>query len=64
MQLKRKSPISIQADKAEKKLWKLSSGKLVELEMVNFADKCLYEYPFYLFIMDIENESWTGYFIL
>jgi hypothetical protein len=43
-------------------MWKLSTGKIVELEMMKMAEKCQYEHPFHSFILDTEDENWLDYF--
>jgi hypothetical protein len=44
------------------KLWKLSTGKVVEREMKKLVEKSVYEHPAHSFILDPQDENWCEYF--
>lgn len=46
------------------KMWKLSTEKLVELQMLKVVERCKFEYPAHSFILDMEDENWLEHFIL
>ncbi|KAI8090327.1 hypothetical protein BDF21DRAFT_333348 [Thamnidium elegans] len=46
----------------ESKLWKLSTGKIVEKEMMKLVKEAIYEHPSHSFIFDPEDDNWNEYF--
>jgi hypothetical protein len=44
-------------------MWRLSTGKVVELKMMKMAGKChFFEHPCHSFILDTEDKNWLDYF--
>ncbi|KAG1174093.1 hypothetical protein G6F46_011207 [Rhizopus delemar] len=54
--------ISLYKQMDETKMWKLSTGKLVELQMLKMVESCNFEHPAHSFILDTEDENWMEYF--
>ncbi|ORZ05280.1 hypothetical protein BCR42DRAFT_301073, partial [Absidia repens] len=48
----------------ESKMWKLSTGKMVEKSMMDLAMKCDYEHPCHSLILDPEDRLWEEYFTM
>lgn len=46
----------------EEKLWRPSTGKIVEKKMIKLVEKSIYEHPTHSFILDPDDESWTDCF--
>ncbi|KAI8138881.1 hypothetical protein BJV82DRAFT_280436 [Fennellomyces sp. T-0311] len=46
----------------EKKMWRLSTGTLVERKMEALALKSLYEHPCHSLILDPDDKTWSEYF--
>ncbi|RCH92754.1 hypothetical protein CU098_009368, partial [Rhizopus stolonifer] len=44
------------------KMWKLSTGTVVEKKMEEFALSCCYEHPVHSLIFDTNDKSWASYF--
>lgn len=56
--------LSIYRNMDESKLWKLSTGKTVETQMMILAKESKYEHPCHLFIMDPEDDNRAKFFII
>lgn len=44
------------------KMWRLSTGTVVEQQMQMFALECNYEHPVHSMVLDISDKSWLKYF--
>ncbi|CAO3643428.1 unnamed protein product [Cunninghamella blakesleeana] len=45
-----------------KKMWRLSTGTIVEMRMKEFATACNYEHPCHSLIFDPDDSNWENYF--
>ncbi|KAG1393977.1 hypothetical protein G6F58_012206 [Rhizopus delemar] len=45
----------------ESKMWKLSTGTIVEEKMKEFALNCIYEHPVHSMIIDLSDIKWKKY---
>lgn len=43
-------------------MWKLSTGKIVEMEMKKMVEECKFEHPCHSFIFDTGDENWLDFF--
>lgn len=46
----------------ESKMWRLSTGTVVEQKMKMFALECNFEHPVHSMVLDISDKSWLKYF--
>lgn len=48
----------------KEKMWKLSSGKIVEMDMMKMAERCQFEHPCHSFIFDTDDKNWLNLFTM
>ncbi|KAI9467796.1 MAG: hypothetical protein EXX96DRAFT_592235 [Benjaminiella poitrasii] len=59
-----KTVVEIYEQMDEERMWKLSSGKIVEKEMMKMVERCKFEHPCHSFIFDTEDKNWLDFFTL
>lgn len=48
----------------KERMWKLSSDKIVQIEMMKMVERCQFEHPCHSFILDTEDKNWLDFFTL